>query len=415
MWFDWYTKWSVIEVQGTSQAKYSTMGVPYSKKHFDYNSDSNLIMADVEGYFTRISKNRRNYLPLWSYTPYTYNKANVWSVNNDFNLLNPLTNRDFETFVKTSKSMSWVENSIAFTKNTSDNFTPSFSNSQKSNWRPYASIQSYYYNLSKLTDILTHREYLYRQYLEKNNKIFNLPKLLTVTPYNPLITELKSSFLLNDPITYSSEYSRDFFCQSLSFFKFLIFKELARSISYEVNRLPINANLVNDYLFFYFLGTEDGIKVGNNNELFKNQFRPLKKGISNMMRLQGTGAVAMPIEIRLQILASSRDVIHSWAIPSAGIKIDCIPGYTSHRIMIFLTPGIYWGQCMEICGRYHHWMPIIVYFMKRDLFFLWCTHFMSKPNVNQVWDINDRQFADYLRFVSYDRSTWLTELSKRSN
>ena len=415
MWFDWYTKWSVIEVQGTSQAKYSTMGVPYNKKHFDYNSDSNFIMADVEGYFTRISKNRRNYLPLWSYSPYTFNKSNVWSFNNDFNLLNPLTNKDFNLFIQTADSMFWVENSIAFTKNTSDNFTPSFSNSQKSNWRPYASIQSYYYNLSRLTDILTHREYLYRQYLEKNNKIVNLPKLLTVNPYNPLISELKSSFLLNDPITYSSEYSREYFCQTLTFFKFLLFKEWVRSISYDINKLPINTNLVNEYLFFYFLGTDDGIKISNNTELYKNQFRPLKKGISNMMRLQGTNAVAMPIEIRLQILASSRDVIHSWAIPSAGIKIDCIPGYTSHRIMIFLTPGIYWGQCMEICGRYHHWMPIIVYFMKRDLFFLWCTHFMAKPNLNQVWDINDRQFADYLKFVSYDRTTWLTELGKRYN
>jgi hypothetical protein len=43
----------------------------------------------------------------------------------------------------------------------------------------------------------------------------------------------------------------------------------------------------------------------------KSQFRPLKKGISNMLRLHATGAVAMPIEIRLQVLASSRDVIHS--------------------------------------------------------------------------------------------------------
>jgi len=82
-------------------------------------------------------------------------------------------------------------------------------------------------------------------------------------------------------------------------------------MSHSINSLPINTNLVNDYLFFYFLGTKDGNKISNNTELFKNQFRPLKKGISNMMRLQGSGAVAMPIEIRLQILASSRDVIHS--------------------------------------------------------------------------------------------------------
>jgi heme/copper-type cytochrome/quinol oxidase subunit 2 len=83
--------------------------------------------------------------------------------------------------------------------------------------------------------------------------------------------------------------------------------------------------------------------------------------------------------------------------------------------MIFFSPGIYWGQCMEICGRYHHWMPIILYFMKRDLFFLWCTHFLSKkdPYATKFWESNDRQFNDYIGFISYDRSTWLTELGKR--
>jgi hypothetical protein len=49
----------------------------------------------------------------------------------------------------------------------------------------------------------------------------------------------------------------------------------------------------------------------------------------------------MPIEIRLHILASSKDIIHSWSIPSAGIKIDCVPGYSSHRIAIFLVTGIF--------------------------------------------------------------------------
>jgi heme/copper-type cytochrome/quinol oxidase subunit 2 len=121
----------------------------------------------------------------------------------------------------------------------------------------------------------------------------------------------------------------------------------------------------------------------------------------------------MPIEIRVQILASSRDVIHSWSIPSAGVKIDCIPGYTSHRIMIFLVSGIYWGQCMEICGRYHHWMPIVVYFMKRDLFFLWCTHFVFKSNAADIWDITDRQYSDFIRFASYDKASWLAEVSKQ--
>jgi len=81
--------------------------------------------------------------------------------------------------------------------------------------------------------------------------------------------------------------------------------------------------------------------MSSNNDLYKNQFRPLRKGVSNMIRLHATGAIAMPIEIRLHILASSRDIIHSWSIPSAGVKIDCVPGYSSHRVAIFLVSGIF--------------------------------------------------------------------------
>jgi len=69
--------------------------------------------------------------------------------------------------------------------------------------------------------------------------------------------------------------------------------------------------LINNYLFFYFLDIDSNSEFGNRSEMRKSQFKPLKKGITNMMRLQGTGAVAMPIEIRLQVLASSKDVIHS--------------------------------------------------------------------------------------------------------
>jgi cytochrome c oxidase subunit 2 len=114
----------------------------------------------------------------------------------------------------------------------------------------------------------------------------------------------------------------------------------------------------------------------------------------------------MPIETRLHILASSKDVIHSWAIPSAGIKVDCVPGYSSHRIMIFLVSGIFWGQCMEICGRFHHWMPIIVFFLKRDLFFLWCTHFMHLSASDNNFTTSNRQMADSIKPASFSNSSW---------
>ena len=107
-----------------------------------------------------------------------------------------------------------------------------------------------------------------------------------------------------------------------------------------------------------------------------SQYQPFKKGVANMIRIQADKAVGMPTDVRLQILAVSKDIIHSWAIPSAGVKIDCIPGYSSHRIICFSISGIYWGQCMEICGRFHHWMPIVVYFVKREIFLMWCIHFV---------------------------------------
>lgn len=200
---------------------------------------------------------------------------------------------------------------------------------------------------------MSKRELLYRQYLENAHSVVELPKTLCATPNNPLLKELKASFLFSDPANFSSEYSRDLLYTATPYFKFMYLKNLSQSISDLTSTLPLNLDLVTNYVLFYFFGSNTQ-ELNKNNELYKSQYRPLKKGISSMLRLHATGAIAMPIEIRLQVLASSRDVIHSWAIPSASVKIDCVPGYTSHRMMKFLLTGVYWGQCQEICGRYHH-------------------------------------------------------------
>jgi hypothetical protein len=66
---------------------------------------------------------------------------------------------------------------------------------------------------------------------------------------------------------------------------------------------------------------------------------------------------------------------------------------------------------MEICGRFHHWMPIIVYFMKRDLFFLWCTHFIHYSNIENTFLTADKQFVNLIKLVSYDKSSWVQEFN----
>ena len=409
LWLDWFSKWGSCDIQPSSTARYAIYGMPYFSKPFDFNVEDNDNLNASETYLLRLSRSRRNYLPNWVYTPYFYTRNTSWYKNN---LIFDILNSNQNSLIGSQNllnSMNWYWNDLYFLNYHNFLFNPSHSgitSYTKLNWKPKSSVQSYYYNVSTLIDILTKREYMYREYLSNNNKIINLPFYLTNNPSNPLISEIKASFLLLDPINLNNEYSRDVYFTSLNFFNFNVVKSLLSTYS-----TFLNTSLINDYLLYYFFNEKSINNLQYNSELYKNQFRPMKKGITNMIRLQATGAIAMPIEIRLQLLASSKDVIHSWSIPSAGIKIDCVPGYSSHRVMIFLVSGIFWGQCMEICGRYHHWMPIVVYFMKRDLFFLWCTHFVFLTGSNNMWNINDRQYVDYVKTVSFDKYSWLSELN----
>jgi hypothetical protein len=189
---------------------------------------------------------------------------------------------------------------------------------------------------------LSKREYLYRQYFLNKSHVVNLPKSLTASPNNPLLEEIKSAYPFIDPAVFGSEVSRELFYQNTNFLKFIVLKDSLNAINNFLSSSPINTSSLTNYLFFYLFGTDNSsTQLGRNIDLYKNQYRPMKKGVTNMIRLHATGAIAMPIEIRLHILASSKDVIHSWAIPSAGIKIDCVPGYSSHRITIFLVSGIF--------------------------------------------------------------------------
>ena len=193
-------------------------------------------------------------------------------------------------------------------------------------------VQGYGYTVGTLINILTKREYLYREYFLNKGLTVNLPKYLLANPNNTLLQEVKATYTLNDPTTLVNEVSRDFFYETLTRSHLMTINSLSNVLNY--NGLFSNALL-------HLFNTDLYDTVGSNNDLYKNQFRPMRKGISNMIRLHATGAIAMPTEIRLHILASSKDIIHSWSIPSAGIKIDCVPGYSSHRVAIFLASGIY--------------------------------------------------------------------------
>ena len=403
LWFDWQSRWSSMEVQPSSVARYSLLGVPYSNKSFEYTTQLGDEINDSEVYLTRLARSRKNYMTTWAYTPFLYTRLASWYQNNEntTNLFNTTSVPQLQSLLSTS-SLYWSGDNTLSSTLTSTPTHSMFNTPGRNLTQPLTSTSGYNYNVNTLTDLLTKREYLYRSYLRNQGITLYLPSYLTANPTNPLLLEIKKTFPLVEPTTFNSEVSRDFLYQQVNFIKFSIVKDLMHLTS---TYSPVTFN---NYLFFYCFGDKTPQTIGNNSELFKNQYRPMKKGVTNMIRLHATGAIAMPIEIRLHILASSKDVIHSWSIPSAGIKIDCVPGYSSHRVAIFLVSGTYWGQCMEICGRFHHWMPIILYFMKRDLFFLWCTHFQHFDQSTNNFTAIAKSSSAVSKPASYTTQDWLS-------
>nr|AGP50577.1 cytochrome oxidase subunit 2 [Automolus melanopezus] len=70
--------------------------------------------------------------------------------------------------------------------------------------------------------------------------------------------------------------------------------------------------------------------------------------------------VVIPMESPIRVIVTADDVLHSWAVPSLGVKTDAIPGRLNQTSFITTRPGIFYGQCSEICGANHSFMPIVV-------------------------------------------------------
>jgi cytochrome c oxidase subunit II len=82
-------------------------------------------------------------------------------------------------------------------------------------------------------------------------------------------------------------------------------------------------------------------------------------------------AVVLPVDTNIRLLSTASDVIHSWAMPALGIKLDAIPGKINETWMRIEEPGMYYGQCSELCGDYHGFMPIMIRAVPSDEFDAW--------------------------------------------
>nr|YP_006576231.1 cytochrome c oxidase subunit II [Sphaerotheriidae sp. HYS-2012]AFH54813.1 cytochrome c oxidase subunit II [Sphaerotheriidae sp. HYS-2012] len=83
----------------------------------------------------------------------------------------------------------------------------------------------------------------------------------------------------------------------------------------------------------------------------------------------------LPINIQVRVLISASDVIHSWTIPSLGIKADAIPGRLNQVAFTINRASLYFGQCSEICGANHSFMPIVLEAIPLKMFPKWIMSF----------------------------------------
>nr|AVM85471.1 cytochrome c oxidase subunit II [Anopheles gambiae] len=117
------------------------------------------------------------------------------------------------------------------------------------------------------------------------------------------------------------------------------------------------------YEYSDFLNLEFDSYMVSTNELETNGFRLLD--VDNR--------VVLPMNNQIRILVTATDVLHSWTVPSLGVKVDATPGRLNQLNFLINRPGLFFGQCSEICGANHSFMPIVIESIPMNYFIKWIT------------------------------------------
>nr|YP_010688265.1 cytochrome c oxidase subunit II [Layahima elegans]WBR65472.1 cytochrome c oxidase subunit 2 [Layahima elegans] len=115
------------------------------------------------------------------------------------------------------------------------------------------------------------------------------------------------------------------------------------------------------YEYSDFLAVEFDSYMTPTNELPENGFRLLD--VDNRTTL--------PMNTQIRVLVTAADVLHSWTVPALGVKIDATPGRLNQTNFYINRPGLFFGQCSEICGANHSFMPIVIESIPMKSFINW--------------------------------------------
>jgi cytochrome c oxidase subunit 2 len=100
--------------------------------------------------------------------------------------------------------------------------------------------------------------------------------------------------------------------------------------------------------------------------------------VNGALRLLDTDVhVVLPIKTPIRLIITATDVIHSFAVPALGIKMDACPGRLNQVSLFINFHGYFYGQCSELCGINHSFMPIVIEGVTIDQYLLWVQSFLE--------------------------------------
>nr|YP_002290834.1 cytochrome c oxidase subunit II [Ophiophagus hannah]ACF94339.1 cytochrome c oxidase subunit II [Ophiophagus hannah] len=111
----------------------------------------------------------------------------------------------------------------------------------------------------------------------------------------------------------------------------------------------------------------DGTQVSFDSYMI--QTSDLQKGSPRLLEVDHR--MMMPTGLQTRVVVTAEDVLHSWTIPSLGVKVDAVPGRLNQLPLATSRSGVFFGQCSEICGANHSFMPIAVEAIPLNQFELW--------------------------------------------
>lgn len=189
---------------------------------------------------------------------------------------------------------------------------------------------------------------------------------------------------------------------------YLTLKQKRYNVRNKIN--PLKFNSIVDGKKYSYSGNPFLKDVSIIQENFSNptkQYRMFKKARSRLdttsistwnRLLRAKRVLVLPAHVNITAITNSYDIIHSWHIPGLGLKMDCLPGRATHHTFYIDNVGLYFGQCAEICGRYHHHMPIRVCALPFEHFLIWWYSF----GLPRLLFLREKNYKEY----SFRKFSW---------